>query len=123
MKQQIARKSARIILQAKACLYSQWFAGVINVGSDSLSRDCIIIFLLQNYAHTQVLKNLNIKPLPKDIVSFIGSTLQQLSVQQYRLKQAKISEFLRGVAGTLSLSVSDMNIAFTSMAFKKSNNV
>ena len=117
MKQQIARKSARIILQAKACLYSLWFAGVINVGSDSLSRDCIIIFLLQNYAHTQVLKNLNIKPLPKDIVSFIGSTLQQLSVQQYRLKQAKISEFLRGVAGTLSLSVSDMNIAFTSMAF------
>ena len=54
----------------------------MNVGSDSLSRDCIDLsstsyeFLLQNYAHTQVLKNLNIKPLPKDIVSFIESTLQ-----------------------------------------------
>ena len=62
VKQQIARKLARIILQAKACLYSQWFAGVTNVGGNSLLRDCIELsstsheFLLQNYAHTQVPK-------------------------------------------------------------------
>ena len=101
----------------------------MNVGRDILSRDCIDLsstsheFLLRNYAHKQVPKNLNIKPLPKEIVSFIGSTLQQLPVQQHRLKQPKISELLRGVAGTLSLSLSDLNIAFTSIASQNSKKI
>ena len=37
VKQQVARKFANLILDAKACLYSQWFAGSENIGSDSLS--------------------------------------------------------------------------------------
>ena len=63
VKQQIAKKLAKITLQAKTCLYSQWFAGILNVRGDSLSRDCVDLsstthgLLLQNYAHTQVPEN------------------------------------------------------------------
>ena len=37
IKQEIARKVAKIILEKEACLYSQWFAGVQNVAMDSTS--------------------------------------------------------------------------------------
>ena len=33
-KQEVARKLARIVLLAEACLYSQWFAGEKNIGGD-----------------------------------------------------------------------------------------
>ena len=38
-KQEEARKLARTVLIAEACLYSQWFTGEKNIGGDSLLRD------------------------------------------------------------------------------------
>jgi hypothetical protein len=35
----IARKLGEMILEDKACLYSQWFVGVLNTVTDSLSWD------------------------------------------------------------------------------------
>ena len=40
VKQSVARKLARLVLDSETVLYKQWFAGELNVVADSLSRDC-----------------------------------------------------------------------------------
>ena len=52
---------------------------------------------------------MHLKPLPREIISFVSSTLQQLPVKKQRLIAPKISEQLRGVTGTLSCSQSDLD--------------
>ena len=106
IKQDISRKLAEIILEQEACLYSQWFAGTQNVATDSISRDGLYLSLkshvamLKHYTPKQTPANLVLKPLPKEIVSWIGSLLQRMPVQKRRLVKPKPSELLLGVVGT-----------------------
>ena len=82
VKQDIARKCADIIFEKEACLYSQWFAGEQNVAMDSTSRDSLYlspeahVAMLKHYVPKQTPANLVLRPLPKAIVSWIGSLLQ-----------------------------------------------
>ena len=127
IKQQVARKLAEICEEFEIVLYSQWIAGVENVGSDSLSRDCLYLSpkshenFLKHFAFSQVSSNLVIKPLPKKIVSFATSILQQLPVMPQRFQRPKPSELLHGVAGSLSLSLSALNREFSSTESPGSN--
>ena len=127
IKQQIARKLAELCEEFEIVLYSQWIAGVENVGSDSLSRDCLYLSpkshqnFLKHFAFSQISSNLVIKPLHKEIVSFATSILQQLPVKPQRFKTPKPSELLHGVAGSLSLSPSALNREFSLTEYPDSN--
>jgi hypothetical protein len=120
VKQQVARKLADLVLTSKTVLYTQWFKGESNVGTDSLSRDCLYLSnkshetLLKMYATPQVPGTLSVRPLPKEIVSFATSILQQLPVKRQRFVKPKPSELLLGVAGTLSSSPSGLESRFSS---------
>ena len=120
VKQQVARKLADLVLTSKTVLYTQWFKGESNVGTDSLSRDCLYLSntshetLLKMYATPQVPGTLSVRPLPKEIVSFATSILQQLPVKKQRFVKPKPSELLLGVAGTLSSSPSGLESRFSS---------
>ena len=126
IKQDIARKVADIILDAEACLYSQWFAGTQNVATDSISRDCIFlspeahVAMLKHYIPKQTPANLVLKPLPKEISSWIGSLLQRMPVQKRRLVKPKPSELLLGVVGTTTSSESAFLKRFSSTDFPNS---
>ena len=119
IKQDIARKCADIILEAEACLYSQWFAGKQNVVMDSTSRDSLYlspeahIAMLKHYVPKQTPANLVLRLLPKEIVSWIGSLLQQMPVQTRRSVKLKPSELLLDVVGTTSSSESAFIKAFS----------
>jgi hypothetical protein len=115
VKQQVARKVATLVLDVfKAMLYTQWFAGEHNICADSLSRDCLYLdpssheHFLKHYFPKQTPANLQIRPVPNEIISFVSSILQQLPVKQQRLTVPKPSELLRGVTGTLFCSPSDL---------------
>ena len=69
-------------------------------------------FLLKRYAHKQVLKSLSIKPLPKELTSFIGPIMQLLPVQTHRLQKQKINGLMICVAKMYYLSLSDLNDQF-----------
>ena len=126
VKQDIARKAADIILEKEACLYSQWFAGSQNVTADSISRDGLYlspeahIAMLKHYTPKQTPANLVLRPLPKEITSWIGSLLRRMPVQTQRLVKPKPSELLLGVVGTTFSSKSAFTRAFSSMDFPHS---
>jgi hypothetical protein len=121
IKQDIARKLTDIILEKEACLYSQWFAGTQNVGTDSISRDGLYLIpkahtaMLKRYIPTQIPGNLVLRPLPKEIASWIGSLLRRMPVQTQRSVKPKPSELLLGVVGTTFSSESAFTKAFSSM--------
>ena len=95
-------------------LYKQWLKGQDNVVADSLSRDN---YYLNANTHTRFLQlsapqqlplNFKIKPVPKEICSFITSTLQQLPDTQQQSSQQKPSELARGNTGLLTLLASGL---------------
>jgi hypothetical protein len=120
IKQEIARKAADLVLLANACLYSQWFAGEKNVCTDSISRDALFLSLrshltlLKYYAPKQTPANLKIKPLPNEIVSWIGSLLRRMPALTRRLVKPKPSDLLLGVAGTILSSPSALITHYSS---------
>ena len=120
LKQQVARKLADLILTSKTVLYTQWFKGESNIGTDSLSHDCLYLSntshenLLKIHAKSQVPGTLSVRPLSKEIVLFAISILRQLPVKRQRFVKPKPSELLLGVAGTLSSSLSDLQNRFSS---------
>ena len=126
-KQMVARKLANLIIDSKAVLYSQWFCGEANVGSDSLSRDCEFLSsnthetLLKKFATTQVPANLSISPLPNEIVCFVSSILRLLPVSKQRLKTPKASELLLGAAGWLSSYQLGLKTKSSSMEYQNFN--
>ena len=73
VKQQVARKLGDLILDSNSCLYQQWFAGSSNIVADSLSRDCYFLSakthekFLHRTCKSQLPKNFQIKPVPKEI--------------------------------------------------------
>jgi hypothetical protein len=76
-----ARQLANIILKHKSCLYSQWLADERNSVSDALSSD----FHLTDESLTKLILSsipqqapfgVRIKPLPKEIISWLTNLLQ-----------------------------------------------
>ena len=108
MKQYLGRHLANLVLQSDALLYKQWLKGNENVVADSLSRDN---YYLSNNCHERFLSltvpqqlspNFRIRPLPKEICSFIISTLQKLPDKQLQLTPPKPSELAHGNIGILT---------------------
>ena len=76
--------------------------------------------MLKHYTPKQTPANLVLRPLPKEITSWIGSLLWQMPVQTQRLVKPKPSELLLGVVGTTFSSKSAFTRAFSSMDFPHS---
>ena len=117
-KQTTARKLANLVLDSETVLYRQWFRGADNTVADSLSRDAYFLsheshqqFLSQTVPH-QVPHNFRILPIPKEISSFISSTLQLLPVQPQRLHPQKPSELALGHVGLISSLASASSQSF-----------
>ena len=99
------------------CLYHQWFKGKDNVLADSLSRDG---YIFSNDSHkkiinltipSQVPPNFSISPLPKEICSFISSTLLLMPTKKQRLLPQKPSELVLLNAGAVSSLASTSTIS------------
>jgi len=76
----ISRDLTDFVMKSNICLTSQWFPGKENNVADSLSRDFhlsdeTLTLLLQHVVPQQLPTSFVIKPLPKEIVSFIASVL------------------------------------------------
>jgi len=114
-----ARQLARLQMNAKSMLYSQWFPGAHNHISDSLSRDwhltmATLIQLLTLRFPEQMPQNFEISPIPTVIESFILETLQHLPVQKPRCKTHKTSGIEIGDDGTSFLPQLESLIARSS---------
>ena len=89
-------------------LYKQWLNGQDNVVADSLSRDNdhLNSSTHTNFSHLsapqQLPPNFSIKPVPKEIYSFITSILQQLPGIQLQSSQPKPSKLAHGSIGLLT---------------------
>jgi len=113
-----------LTLNSDTFLYKQWLKGHDNQVADSISRDNYYLnanthckFLYKTVPQ-QLPANFKIKPLPKDVFSFIISTLQQLPEDQPQSSQPKPSELARGNIGILSSIASDWETS-TSMGFHR----
>ena len=126
IKQNVARKLATLVLDAKQVLFKQWFKGELNVVADSLSRDLYFLSpkthenFLNIVAPSQLPQNFQIKAVPEEIYSFIISTLEQLPVKEQRLIPRKPSETARGNAGILSWLASTSRTHHSSTACQDS---
>ena len=127
IKQQASRHLANIVMDADAVLYRQWFKGEDNAVADSLSRDC---HYLSNASHEKFLQlsipqqlpqNFRIRPIPQKVSSFLTSILQQLPVQELRLKAQKASDLAHGNLGILSYIKSDLSRKSTLTDSRDSN--
>ena len=76
--------------------------------------------MLKHYTPKQTPANLVLRPLPKEITSWIGSLLRRMPVKTQRLVKPKPSELLLGVVGTTFSSKSAFTRAFSSMDFPHS---
>ena len=100
-----ARHLATLVINADICLYSQWFAGELNIVSDMLSRrfdltPAALTSLIIAVAPEQVPAGFQICPLPSEIASWLTSVVQTKAGSQAspRILTAKAPE--PGTAGT-----------------------
>ena len=69
-----------------------------------------------NYVCPQQLpKHFQIKPIPKEVSSFVTSILERLPVKKLRLKVQSPSKIARGNVGTLSYLASELKIKYSLM--------
>lgn len=104
---EVAREHAREIMKHNACDYSQHIPGITNVIADSLSRDFHLtnkqlISMLYSVNPPFLPKQMHIEPLPKEIISWIGS----LALKQHKRKvlpeRHTKSTLARGISGWTS---------------------
>jgi hypothetical protein len=97
----MARHLAYLLLSRESCLYSQWFAGDENQVADSLSRD----FHFSDHQLTQLITSslpeqvpfgFQIHPLPREIISWLTSLLQNQPCKEQWLKQLTQRKLLLG---------------------------
>ena len=105
VKLMVARKHAQIHIESHCTNYSQWFPGVQNIVSDSLSRDyhlspTDLCSLLSIAVPEQIPPDFVISPLPLEISSWIALLLGKLPADGQREVQRKTSELSAGLVGT-----------------------
>jgi hypothetical protein len=113
-----ARQLAKLIIQTKSCLYSQWFPGEENVIADSLSRDFHIESdtlsnLLSASFPTQVPFGLKIFHLPDKIVSWLTSLLLNQPLKELWSKEPTRSKFALGLDTATTFSPLDYRMTCT----------
>jgi hypothetical protein len=120
-KQKVTRKLGELVLDLEVTVYRQWFQGADNNVANSLSCNSYFLsnttheLFLKKCAHTQVPNKFKILVVPKEICSFITSTLLLLPVQQHQLKQQKPSKLAHLNVGLCSSLASALKTS-TSMA-------
>jgi len=97
-----ACKLARILIDTKSCLFSQWFPGESNIVSDSLSRDFHLpVDYLSNILSIRVPEQapfgLTIWPLPIEIDSWLTSLLCNQPQGMRWSKEQQPSKFALGI--------------------------
>jgi hypothetical protein len=116
---QIARDHARWYMDHEIKDYSQWFPGTKNNVADSLSRDFHLtddklISYLRHYFPSQIPSNFKIVTLlPKEIVSYLTSTLQLLPVNERFREEHMPTKNSPGNAGTNTVHLSDSRQIFS----------
>lgn len=110
---EISRHFAELCVDYKIVHYAQWFAGKENDVSDALSRDDDrsdneLTNLLYSHVPEQMPEHFAIAPLPPEIVSWLTSLLQRLSVKEQLRERRSRTEIGRSGGGksTPSPSVS-----------------
>ena len=109
----VAEHLATIFMQAQSSIYSQHFAGRLNIIADSLSRDFHIPpqkltpFLQQQFPQ-QAPTTLKIYPLPPTIISWINCRLQEMP--------AKAPEFQAQMPSSTGLGYDGGNSLHTSIS-------
>ena len=108
------QKLATLFISADSSIYSQHFAGVLNVITNSLSQDYHIddynlISLIQRSFPQQAPKNFNICPLPPTIISWINSHLLSMPEKAPENLTQMPSSTRRGFAGSNSSPASNSN--------------
>jgi hypothetical protein len=96
-----ARQLAKLVMNSRSCLYSQWFAGGENVVSDALSRDfhlsdsSLTHLIISNISY-QVPFGLKICQLPQEIISWLTCLLRNLPFKEQWSKEPTQSKLSRG---------------------------
>jgi hypothetical protein len=98
-----AHQLAKLVINSKSCLCSQWFAGVENIVSDALSHDFhlpdkILIHLIYCKVPHQVPFGLKIFQLPLKISSWLTCMLRNLPSKEQWSKEPMQSNLLLGFA-------------------------
>ena len=124
---QTARHLATLLINSKTCLFSQWVEGEANGVSDILSRDhhltdSEVVALILTSCPEQVPNGLHLHPLPKEIVSWLTSKLQEQPETMQLPKEPTRSKYAAGSAGlnTSAQLASGMTSSLTSSAEAKS---
>ncbi len=96
-----ARQLATLVINAKSCIYSQWFAGELNVVSDCLSRDfhlndSELTNLIQSRIPNQTPFGFFLSPLPTEICSWLTCLLQNQPPGEVWSKEPQRSKLLLG---------------------------
>ncbi len=96
-----ARQLAKLVIDSQSCLYSQWFAGVDNTVSDTLSRDfhltdSSLIYLIHSKIPHQVPFGLKIFWLPQEITSWLTCMLRNLPSKEQWSKEPTRSSLSLG---------------------------
>ena len=102
-----ARDLAQTLIRSESMLYTQWFPGKDNLVADSLSRDLhlppnVLTNLLSSSIPEQLPPQFSLSPLPKELDSWLSSTLAKLPANSRPLPPHKTSELEAGPAGTPS---------------------
>jgi hypothetical protein len=120
----VCRKFADLCLKNEICHNSQWFPGKANNVSDALSRDddrsdTELTNLLYQHVPEQMPTHFNIVPLPNEIVSWLTSLLQRLTVKKQLRERHKRTKIGRSTDGSCTPNPSDSATTSSSMASRE----
>ena len=123
---QVAREHATRYMNHEIRDYSQWFPGIENDMADALSRekdlsDAELTKLLHLTVPSQVPENFEIVPLPKEISSWLISTLRKMPVQELYREEHKKTTLGLGSVGGSTASPPDSNTTPSSPPFRANN--
>ena len=120
-KLEVSRKFADLILSNDLVAWSQWLCGEDNIIPDICSRDWHLLdhelinnlTLLFSNSNFKNIPHFKMRPVPKEIDSFLCSVLQNLPKNPQRFKTQKTSGFEPGVDGKNTFSQSACKAMFS----------
>jgi hypothetical protein len=123
-----ARQLATLTIKANSCLYSQWFAGELNVVSDCLSRDFHLNDLdLTNLINTcipnQIPFGFFLSTLPTEINSWLTCLLRNQPFKEEWDKEPTRSKLSLGNASEFTYSLSELQMTGTSTPSQEVKNI
>jgi hypothetical protein len=108
----VARRLANLLLEAEVQLTNEWIEGESNPLADSLSRDTHLsptehTAFLHSVLPQQMPDGFEIKPLPEEISSWLGSILQLLPASSEPCPRPTRSKLWSGTDGSRTLGPSE----------------